>query len=78
MHVNRTVGVELFYAGGQTHKETVGQTDRRDEANSPSAQFCEKTLKMPDVIYISKSNNTMPGFKAAKDRLTILLGSKKS
>ena len=55
-------------------KETVGQTGRRDEANSPSTQFCEKHLKMPDVIYTSKSDNTMPGFKAAKDRINIFWG----
>jgi hypothetical protein len=62
----------LFYSGGQTDTQREGRTDRRDEANSPSTQFCEKPLKMPDVIYISKSDATMPGFKAAKDRLTIL------
>jgi len=50
------------------------QTDRRDEANSPSAQFSEKPLKISDVIYISKPNNTIRGFNATKDRLTNLIG----
>jgi hypothetical protein len=31
--------------------------------------------KMPDRTYISKEEKTMPGFKAAKDRLTLLLGA---
>lgn len=30
--------------------------------------------KMPDRTYISKEEKTTPGFKAAKDRLTLLLG----
>jgi hypothetical protein len=34
----RPVGAELFYADGQTDR----QTDRRDEASSPFSQFCER------------------------------------
>ena len=34
--------------------------------------------KMPDQTYISKEEKTMPGFKAAKDRLTLLLGGNAS
>ncbi|XP_045116125.1 tigger transposable element-derived protein 1-like [Portunus trituberculatus] len=34
--------------------------------------------KMPDRTYISKEEKTMPGFKAAKDRLTLLLGGNAS
>lgn len=30
--------------------------------------------KMPDRTYISKEEKTMPGFKASKDRLILLLG----
>jgi hypothetical protein len=30
--------------------------------------------KMPDRTYMSKEGKSMPGFKAAKDRLTLLLG----
>jgi hypothetical protein len=30
---------------------------------------------MPDRTYISKEEKTMPEFKAAKDRLTLLLGA---
>ena len=34
---NLPVGIEWFHADGRTD----GQTDRRDEANSPFQQFCE-------------------------------------
>ena len=78
LHINRPARAELFYVGVQTHKETVGQTDRqtdrREESNSPYTQFFGKPLKMPDVTYISKSDNTMSGFKAGKYSLTILFG----
>jgi hypothetical protein len=31
--------------------------------------------KMSDITYVSNEEKTMPGFKAAKDRLTLLLGA---
>jgi hypothetical protein len=34
--------------------------------------------KMPERTYISKEEKTVPGFKAAKDRLTLLLGGNAS
>ena len=34
--------------------------------------------KMPDRTYISKEEKTIPGFKATKDRLTLLLGGNAS
>ena len=33
---------------------------------------------MPEKTYISRKEKTMPGFKAAKDRLTLMLGDNAS
>ena len=36
------VGVEVFHADGQTHRQTDGQRDRKDEVYSNFSQFCER------------------------------------
>ena len=38
----RPVVTELFHAVGMTDKNTVGQTDRHDEANGHFSKFCKR------------------------------------
>jgi len=47
----RLVGAELFHA----ERRTDGQTDRHDEANSHSSQFCERPYKRV-LPWITRSN----------------------